>query len=460
MHETNSWWEYATFYAIYPLGYCGAPAVNDRVCAPTPRIRRVTDDLDRISGLGFNALYLGPIFESGSHGYDTRDYFQVDRRLGTNDDVARLVAAAHDRGIRVVLDAVYNHVGRGFEPFERLRAEGPASPYRDWFHGVDFDRDNRFGDGFVYEGWEGVEELVALNHECPAARAHLLAAARHAFERYGIDGLRLDVAYSLPEDFLDELGREVRSVRPDAWLLGEVIHGDYASYLRPDRLDSITNYECYKGLWSSFNDRNLHEIGHSLRRLFGEEGLLRPALKTGRLPYSFADNHDVDRLASRLDEPLHAFPLYGLLWTMPGLPSVYYGSEYAARGRKEDGDAALRPAMSELRRDRSDLARFIGELNAVRAASAALRAGLYEQLAVESAAIVFRRSVAGESVVVAVNADPDPATVALPPSATGSYECLFGGGRVELGSAAAAGATAVEPEIEIPARGVRLLRRR
>ncbi|MFW5684272.1 MAG: alpha-amylase family glycosyl hydrolase, partial [Spirochaetota bacterium] len=211
-HE--SWWHDATFYAIYPLGFCsgadGAP------------IHAITRDLDRVARLGFSALYLGPLFESGSHGYDTHDYFRVDARLGGDDDLAELVAAAHERGIRVVVDGVYNHVGRGFWAFERLRAEGPESAYRSWFRGVDFSRDNRFGDGFVYEGWEGVEELVSLNHDEPAVRDHLIEAALHAVKRYDVDGIRLDVAYLLPPEFLRELVGRLRGARHDVWVMGEV----------------------------------------------------------------------------------------------------------------------------------------------------------------------------------------------------------------------------------------------
>ena len=458
MGIAESWWHRAAFYHIYPLGSCGAPEVNDGAGPAVPRIDAITSDLDRIVSLGFNALYLGPLFESGSHGYDTHDYFRLDRRLGEDDDLASLVAAAHERGVAVVVDGVYNHVGRGFEPFVRLREEGPDSPYRSWFRGVDFAADNRFGDGFVYEGWEGVEELVALNHDNPEVREYAIRAAEHALERYDVDGIRLDVAYSLPFEFIDALARRVRGLRADAWLMGEVVHGDYAAFLAPGRLDSVTNYECHKGLWSSFNDRNLHEIAHSLDRLFGGGGLLADALARGNVLYNFADNHDVDRLASKLAADDHAFPLYAILWTMPGIPSVYYGSEYGIRGRKDQGDSALRPAADEIRRERPELAAYLRELNEVRASSAALRTGDFRLLGVDSATLLFARTspggstpAGGETVLVAVNADPEPTQLVAPPEARGRYECLFGGEEVGLDPSSGL--------LDVPARGARVLRR-
>lgn len=454
MGIAESWWHRATFYHIYPLGYCGAPTVNDGSGPPVARIDAITGDLDRIVSLGFNALYLGPLFESGSHGYDTHDYFRLDRRLGDDDDLVALVEAAHERGVAVVIDGVYNHVGRGFEPFVRLREEGEGSVYRSWFCGVDFTADNRFGDGFVYEGWEGVEELVALNHEEPAVREHLIRAAGHAVERFGVDGIRLDVAYSLPLGFIEALSGALRELRADVWLMGEVIHGDYAAFVAPGRLDSVTNYECYKGLWSSFNDRNLHEIAHSLDRLFGPGGLLADALSRGSVPYSFADNHDVDRLASRLTTADHVFPLYAILSTMPGIPSVYYGSEYGIRGRKDDGDATLRPAADEIDRDRPELAAYLRELNRVRASSMALRLGGFRLLGVDSATLLFARACprGTETVLVAVNADPEPTQLEVPADLRGRYECLFSGEEVSVDSASGL--------VDVPARGARVLRRR
>lgn len=406
------WWRRASFYHIYPLGYCAAPLVNDFSAAPEPRLARIR--LQEVADLGCNALYLGPLFESTSHGYDTADYSRVDRRLGSDDDLRRLVEDAHSRGISVVLDGVFNHVGRDFGPFSDLRRRGENSPYRDWFLGVDFDRDNGFGDGFAYQGWEGVESLVSLNLANREVVTFLLDAAKGWVEDFGIDGIRLDVAYLLPFEFLDALSQRMHGLREDFFLLGEVIHGDYASFLSPGRLDAITNYECFKGLWSSFNDRNLFEIAHSLGRLFDPDGLLSDAFRRGKITYNFADNHDVDRLASTLKRPEHLFPAMVLLFCMPGAPSVYYGSEFGIQGTRTDsGDHDLRPGREELGRPHPGLADLIVALNALRRSSPALVDGRYEKLALKNEALCFARRGQDEVVVVAVNADSSPVSLQL-----------------------------------------------
>ena len=298
-----------------------------------PRLDKLYGWLDHLQGLGVNALYLGPLFESASHGYDTTDYFRVDRRLGDNAVLAGLSGELHRRGMRLILDGVFHHVGREFWGFRDLREHGEGSPYRDWFAGVSFDGPGPRGDGFRYEGWEGNLDLVRLELRNPRVREHLFQAVQGWVEQFAIDGLRLDVAYLLDPEFLGELGRLCRSLKPDFWLLGEVIHGDYRRWAAPGLLDSTTNYECYKGLYSSHNDHNYFEIAYALNRQFGEGGIYRD------LPlYGFADNHDVDRVASRLEEPGHLFPLYCLLFTMPGVPSIYYGSEWGIEGRRTDRD--------------------------------------------------------------------------------------------------------------------------
>jgi glycosidase len=491
MHTSSAdWWHEAQFYHIYPLGFCGAPAENpafankapgdlDRRAegappsdgAPpadsarpgdgAPRLQAVTDLLPSIRDAGFTALYLGPLFESTSHGYDTADYFRVDRRLGAEETLAELVRRAHELEMRVVLDGVFNHVGRDFWAFRDLRAKGRASSYTDWFKNVDFSRDNGYGDGFTYEGWEGTDSLVALNPGNPEVRAHLFDAVRHMIRSYKIDGLRLDVAYLLPYDFLEELRRVTDEAadreeaagptRGDASasvfrLLGEVIHGDYAALTAPGRLHSVTNYECYKGLWSSHNDVNYFEIAHSLNRLFGAGGLLRNPDGAPVPTYNFADNHDVDRVVTVLRDPEHVFPLYALLWTMPGVPSTYYGSEWMLAGSKAEGDAGLRPAWHDIPKEDDRLLRFLRELNRIRAEQAALRYGAYEELHVANESFAFLRRSGEERVLVAVNAEETPAR--LP---------------VELGAATAVdlftGDLLQQPEeAEVPAKGALILK--
>ncbi len=341
----KNWAEESFFYHIYPLGLTGAPKQNDFHSAPVPRLEQLYGWLDHIQWLGADAIYLGPVFESTAHGYDTVDYFHVDRRLGTDETLAAFSAEVHRRGMRLVLDGVFNHVGRDFWAFHDVREHGEASQYKDWFLNLRFGEQSPCGDPFTYEGWAGYYDLVKLNLKNPAVVDHLLQAVTDWIERYQIDGLRLDAADVVDMDFLHTLASHCSQQRPDFWLMGEVVHGDYNQWANPQTLNSVTNYECYKGLYSSHNDRNYFEIAYALNRQFGEGGIYRDLML-----YNFADNHDVNRLASTLKVPGHLYPLHILLFTMPGIPSIYYGSEWGQPGqRSESSDAALRPALKAKR---------------------------------------------------------------------------------------------------------------
>ncbi|HYW83395.1 MAG TPA: alpha-amylase family glycosyl hydrolase, partial [Spirochaetia bacterium] len=230
---------------------------------PQPRIEALHAWLEHARKLGANALYLGPVFESSSHGYDTADYFLVDRRLGRNEDLVRFCRAAHDAGVRVIFDAVFNHVGRAFWAFKDLLAKGKDSAHTSWFRGVDFSRRSPHGDPFAYEGWNGHYSLVKLDVANPAVKEHLFAAVSRWVEEFGIDGLRLDAADCIDMGFLRELASFSHRAWPGFWLLGEVIHGDYGRWANPSTLDSVTNYECYKGLYSSHVDDNFFEIAYA-----------------------------------------------------------------------------------------------------------------------------------------------------------------------------------------------------
>ncbi|HEX8394042.1 MAG TPA: alpha-amylase family glycosyl hydrolase [Longimicrobium sp.] len=446
-------WDDAVFYHIYPLGLCGAPARNDFGAAPVPRLAELHGWIAHMRGLGATALYLGPLFESTAHGYDTADYYHVDRRLGTDDTLKELAAALRDAGIRLVLDGVFHHVGRDFWAFRDLREKGEASPYRDWFHGVDFSRRSPAGDAFGYDGWRGHYDLVKLNLGNPAVREHLFGAIRSWVQEFGIDGLRLDVAEDIDPDFLRALAEFTRELKPDFWLLGEAIHGDYRR-LAQTGLHSVTNYEVYKGLYSSHNDRNYFEIAHSLQRQFGDGGVYR-----GLPLYNFADNHDVNRVATTLREPAHLDALYTLLFTIPGVPSVYYGSEWGITGaRSATDDHALRPRLklpdAAHQAPRPGLARWIARVAEIRSATPALRRGEYRQLHVSHEQFAFARTLGGDVAIVAVNAADAPCTLDLPAPApdgtafvdrSGDRERFqIGGGRLR---------------VEIAARGARILAR-
>jgi glycosidase len=405
----SGWWRDAVVYHLFPLGFCGSPRRNDFSSPAADRFGMVTDHLDQVRELGCNTLLLGPVFESSSHGYDTVDWYHIDRRLGGNDSFAAFAGDLHRRGMRLILDGVFNHVGRDFWAFEDLRRRGEASPYADWFAGVDFSGMSPFGDSFAYEGWEGTHDLVTLNLRNPRVKEHIFGAVRRMHDLYRIDGLRLDVAYSLDGDFIRELSSLCRSLDPDFLLLGELIHGDYSQWIQPGGLESVTNYECYKGIYSSHNDGNFFEIAYSLKRLFGEGGSCR-----GLGLCNFVDNHDVSRIVSILHEPRHSVTAHALLFTMPGVPSVYYGSEWGAEGLKQDGsDWNLRPAAESLQRRDKGTAERIRGLVHLRERSPALRYGSYEEVHVGHHQLAFSRKFEGEAVLVLVNSDDAPASVPL-----------------------------------------------
>lgn len=262
-------WGYeAVFYQIYPLGLCGAPFENDGV--QEHRILKVLDWVDHIAEVGCNAVYFSPIFESDTHGYNTRDYCKIDCRLGTNEDFKEVCDALHKKGIRVVLDGVFNHVGRGFPQFRDVCEKKGDSPYKDWFN-IDFNGNSAYNDGLWYEGWEGHYDLVKLNLKNPAVVDYLLQSVKFWVDTFDIDGIRLDVAYCLDFDFLKRLRRFTDELKEDFFLVGELLHGDYSRWVNPEMLHSATNYECYKGLFSSFNSMNLFEICHSLKNRLGRK---------------------------------------------------------------------------------------------------------------------------------------------------------------------------------------------
>jgi glycosidase len=403
----NHHWSFdSIFYHIYPLGFCGAPTHQDFQLQP--RLEKIYGWLDHIQSLGANALYLGPLFQSTEHGYDTSNYFVVDQRLGTNQTLHNLSVEMHRRGFRLILDGVFNHVGRDFWAFQDVLSQGERSPYWGWFSGLRYGGSTPYGDPFTYDCWNGHYNLVKLNLRHPAVINHLLQAVTMWIEQFDIDGLRLDAADCVAREFLKILAAHCRSIRPDFWLMGEVIHGDYRQWANADTLDSVTNYECYKGLYSSHVDHNYFEIAYALNRQFGAEGMYRD------LPlYNFADNHDVNRVVSNLKNSAHLYPLYCLLFTMPGVPSIYYGSEWGIAGDKQHGgDPALRPALDlanlSYNGPHADLPRVIGRLAQIRRDIPALRYGDYQQIKVDHEQFIFARQLGDQSVIIAVNASDQP----------------------------------------------------
>lgn len=400
--STGFWAYESVFYQIYPLGFCGAPFENDGV--QTHKIKKVEEWIPHMKKLGINAIYFSPVFESDTHGYNTRDYKKIDVRIGTNQDFKEVCQRLHENGIRVVLDGVFNHVGRGFYQFQDVLKNREASPYLNWFH-INLGGNSNYSDGLWYEGWEGNYDLVKLNLQNGEVVHHILDAVQYWIDEFNIDGLRLDVAYCLDENFVRTLRSFTTEKKPDFFLLGEMLHGDYNRLMNDSMLHSVTNYECYKGLYSSFNSMNMFEINHSLLRQFGPENW---TLYKGKHLLSFVDNHDVTRVASILSNEKHLPLIYAMCFGMPGIPCVYYGSEWGTRADKSQGDPALRPCFEQP--EWNELSEFISKLAEAKKNSEALNYGSFRSVLLTNRQCIFERASGHERVMVAINADGAPFT--------------------------------------------------
>ena len=397
-------WAYeGIFYQIYPIGFCGAPTANDG--KTVSRILKLKNWSSYLESLGVSSILLNPIFESDNHGYDTRDYKKIDCRLGTNEDFADVCKDLHAHNVKIVLDGVFNHVGRGFWAFKDVQEKKWDSPYKDWFC-INFDGNSCYNDGFWYEGWEGHFELVKLNLANPSVVDYLLECVKGWIDEFDIDGLRLDVAYCLDRNFMKRLRNYCQELKPDFALIGEVLFGDYNQIVNDEMLHSCTNYECYKGIYSSFNSMNMFEIAHSLNRQYGPE---QWCIYRGKHLMSFVDNHDVTRIASILTNKNHLPLTYGLLLGMPGVPCIYYGSEWGEEGVKApNNDYALRPCFEEPKPN--ELTEEIKKMIHVRTGSNALCHGSYRNVVLTNHQLIFERRTDDERMLVAINASDAPFT--------------------------------------------------
>lgn len=337
----------------------------------------------------------------------------------------------HSKGIRIVLDGVFNHVGRGFWAFQDVLEKKYDSPYKDWFY-IHFDGNSNYNDGFWYEGWEGHYELVKLNLSNEAVVQYLFDSIRGWVDAFDIDGLRLDVAYSLDKGFLRRLRLFCDTLKPDFFLVGEVMSSDCNPFMTDGMLHSCTNYDCYKGLYSSFNSMNLFEITHSLLRQFGPE---QWTVYKGKHLLSFVDNHDVTRVASILNDKKHLPLIYALMIGMPGIPCIYYGSEWGAEGHKQDGDDALRPSFDQP--IVNELTEWIAKLAKAKKESKALCYGGFISRMLTNKQVIFEREFEGERVMVAINADSSPYTAHFDAQAGRAIDLITGethdfGGGTEL----------------------------
>ena len=402
----STWYERGVFYHMYPLGMTGAPRHNDAT-EVTNRFAELLQWILHIRSLGCNAIYIGPLFESTSHGYDTRDYKLVDRRLGDNESFKVFVKQCHDSGIRVVVDGVFNHTGREFFAFKDIQEKKWDSPYKDWYKGVNFDWQGPCGDPFGYDAWQGHFELPCLNLFNPAVRSYLFDVIRFWVDEFDIDGIRLDCANVLDFNFMKEMRQETAQMKEDFWLMGEVIHGDYSRWVNPEMLHSVTNYELHKSLYSGFNDHNFFEIAHNVRRL---EAI-------GRQLYTFVDNHDEDRIASKLKLKEHLIPIYLCLFTLPGIPSIYYGGEWGVEGKRTNtSDEALRPAIAISQSDglKCELTEFISAIGRIHDENEALHGGRYQELLLTNRQYAFARHGEDSVIITAVNNDDNEVEIDVP----------------------------------------------
>lgn len=422
-----AWYDEAVFYHIYPLGMLGAPAENS-YDGVTHRLRELEPWIGHIRDIGCNALYIGPLFESVGHGYETTDYKKLDGRLGDNDDLKWLVAKCHGEGIRVILDGVFNHTGRDFFAFRDIKENRENSRYRDWYCNVNFWGNNEYNDGFSYDNWGGYNLLVKLNQRNPEVKNYICDVIRFWVKEFDIDGIRLDAADVLDFDFMKALRSVANEVKPEFWLMGEVIHGEYSRWANEGTLHSVTNYALHKALYSGHNDHNYFEIAHTVKRTLGMGGI--------RL-YDFVDNHDVERIFTKLNNKAHFTPVHILLYTLPGIPSVYYGSEFAIEGKKERySDASIRPALKwedyQYAVQDNPATKLIAALGRIHAAVPELSYGDYRELRLTNRQYAFSRNLNGRSAVVAVNNDDNASDMTLPAGGAAEYIGALSGTRVRV----------------------------
>ena len=410
----EKWYESAVFYHMYPLGMLGAPKYNNEE-EVVHRLPKLLPWVDHTQRLGCTAVYIGPLFESTSHGYDTRDYKLVDKRLGSNEDFKEFVNYCHAAGIRVVVDGVFNHTGREFWAFQDIQKNRESSGYCGWYQELSFQGNTCYNDGFWYKAWRNCFELANLNLQNQEVREYLFDVIRFWIREFDIDGIRLDCADCLDFQFMKDMRSMTAGEKEDFWLMGEVIHGDYSRWTGPDMLHSVTNYELHKGLYSGHNDHNYFEIAHTIRRQFDENG----GIYRGRRLYSFVDNHDVDRIASKLNEKKHLPLVWMLLYTLPGIPSIYYGSEWGIEGRKEGpNDDPLRPALElkelSLNPPVKELPELLSVLGKLKKECPCLSKGSYRELYLRNRQYAYAAVLGDQAVVVAVNCDDAPAAFEFP----------------------------------------------
>ena len=407
-----AWYDESVFYHIYPLGLTGAPAQND-YGEVVHRLPKLLPWIDHIKEIGCNAIYIGPLFESVGHGYETTDYRTLDRRLGDNDDLKEFVRTCHKKGVRVIFDGVFNHTGRDFFAFKDLQKNRENSQYKDWYCNVNFGGNNEYNDGFSYDNWGGYNLLVKLNQWNPQVKDYIYDVIRFWVSEFNIDGIRLDAADVLDFDFMKGMRQVANEVKPDFWLMGEVIHGEYTRWVNSETLHSVTNYNLNKALWSGCNEHNFFEIAHTVKRLYDMGGCHYRNLEL----YSFADNHDVERIASKIINKDHLGVIYTLVYTLPGIPSIYYGGEWGTEGKRTSTcDDDLRPCIpaEKIPELNCELTDFISRLGKIHEENEELHTGKYQELLLTNRQYAYARWGNNSLIITALNNDDNEATLNIP----------------------------------------------
>lgn len=422
-----AWYDEAVFYHIYPLGMTGAPKLNS-YDEPVHRLNELLPWIAHIKAIGCNALYIGPLFESVGHGYETTDYKKTDSRLGTNEDLKNFVRECHNQGIRVIFDGVFNHTGRDFFAFCDIKQNRENSQYKDWYCNVNFFGNNSFNDGFSYENWGGYDLLAKLNQHNPAVRDYICDVIRFWVKEFDVDGIRLDAADVMDFNYMQSLRQVANEVKPDFWLMGEVIHGNHSRWANEGTLHSVTNYMLHKALYSAHNDHNYFEIAHTIKYVNGMAG---ERLKL----YTFVDNHDVERIYTKLTNKANFVPVHVMLYTLPGIPSIYYGSEFGIEGRKERGsDDSLRPALNfddyKDSIDTNPCTKLIAALGKIRQNTPALIYGEYKELQLKNTTFAYERCLNGKSVIITVNNAENEADITLPCGSSTEYSGALSGEKI------------------------------
>jgi len=341
------WVKQGIIYHIYPFGFFDVPYHAGDEPQTVNRLEKIRNFYSHFQELGVNIIQFGPIFESVSHGYDTTDYMKIDHRLGTNALFKKVVNELHDMGIRVIVDGVFNHVGRKFFSFKDVQTHKQNSSKQGW-HYIDFSHSHRnpLNDGFDYKTWEGHYELVKLNLDNPEVRKYLFDMVKYWMGEIGIDGWRLDVAYLIGNNFWSEFKQVCKSIKFDCFLVGELIHNPYSKWIGPDLLDAGTGYQVYKSIYNSINENNLFELKAVLEQSFHPQWGQNRNITL----MNFLGNHDTTRIRSILKDERYVIPAFLILYTLNGIPKIYYGDEFGLKGKiiPNKSDREVRRPMPSL----------------------------------------------------------------------------------------------------------------